>query len=437
VRIKFDGLWRNPNFVKLWAGETISIFGSLVGRTALPFTAILVLDAGPLEIAALYTAELAPAFLLGPVIGVWVDRLRRRPIMIAADIGRFLLLATIPLAHLFDALSIGQLYVVAFFVGILTISFDVAYLSYLPSLVKREELLEGNSKLAASSSVAEVAGFSLSGWLVQIVTGPVTIFIDAVSFLFSAAFLLTIGAKEPEPAPAHERQSVRTEFTEGLRFLLGNAVLRATAAASIVLEMSWRLFGAVFLIYVTKDIGFNPGVLGMIFAVGGVSSLFGAVLAQRSARVFGVGPSMWGGIALMSLSMLFVPLAQEASIIAASLLIAQQLVGDGGVTVFEVNQMSLRQTLTPQRMLGRVNATIRLSSLAAMLAGSLIGGVMGETVGLRATLVAGAGVTLAAALCVFFSPARWLRETPELEEAIETHAAEIVAESPLLPGPEV
>jgi predicted MFS family arabinose efflux permease len=161
------------------------------------------------------------------------------------------------------------------------------------------------------------------------------------------------------------------------------------------------------------------------------------VLAQRSARVFGVGPSMWGGIALMSLSMLFVPLAQEASIIAASLLIAQQLVGDGGVTVFEVNQMSLRQTLTPQRMLGRVNATIRLSSLAAMLAGSLIGGVMGETVGLRATLVAGAGVTLAAALCVFFSPARWLRETPELEEAIETHAAEIVAESPLLPGPEV
>jgi MFS family permease len=437
MRIKFEGLWRNPNFLKLWAGETISIFGSLVGRTALPFTAILVLDAGPLEIAALYAAELLPAFLLGPVIGVWVDRLRRRPIMIAADIGRFLLLATIPLAHVFDALSLGQLYVVAFFVGILTISFDVAYLSYLPSLVKKEELLEGNSKLAASSSVAEVAGFSLSGWLVQIVTGPVTILIDSVSFLFSAAFLLAIRAEEPAPAPAADRQGVRSEFLEGLRFLLDDAVLRATGAASITLEMSWRVFGAVFLIYVTRDLGFNTGVLGMIFAVGGVSSLLGAVLAQRSARTFGVGPSMWGGITLMAISMLFVPLAPQAGVVAAALLIAQQLVGDGGVTVFEVNQMSLRQSLTPERMLGRVNAAIRLSTLAAMLAGSLIGGVMGELVGLRATLLAGAAVTFAAAGCVFLSPARWLRETPEVEAEMEAHAAEIVVESPLRPGPEV
>jgi predicted MFS family arabinose efflux permease len=197
------------------------------------------------------------------------------------------------------------------------------------------------------------------------------------------------------------------------------------------------VFGAVFLIYVTRDLGFNTGVLGMIFAVGGVSSLFGAILAQRSARVFGVGPSMWGGLAIMGVSMLFVPLTQEASIIAAGLLIAQQLVGDGGVTVFEVNQMSLRQTLTPERMLGRVNATIRLSSLAAMLLGSLVGGVMGEVIGLRATLVAGAIATFAAALCVFLSPARWLRETPALEAEIEAHGAEIVLESPLRPGPEV
>ena len=408
-------LWRNPSFVRLWTGETISVFGSLIGRTALPFTAILVLDAGPIQIALLSAAELVPAFLAGPFVGVWVDRLRRRPIMIAADVGRFALLGTIPLAHVFDALTMEQLYAAAFFVGILTISFDVAYLSYLPSLVKKGQLLEGNSKLAASSSVAEIGGFSLSGWLVQLVTGPVTILIDAVSFLFSAAFIAAIRAPEPIPTPAEERTGVREEFTEGVRFLVRDPVLRPLAAAAVTLELAWRLFGAVFLVFVTKDLGFKPGLLGMTFAVGGVSSLFGALLARRSADKFGLGPSMWGGLILMSVSMLFIPLAQGATAVAVGLLVAQQLVGDGGATVFEVNQVSLRQSVTPERMLGRVNAAIRLTSLAAMLLGSLIGGVMGETVGLRPTLFAGAAATFAAALWIIASPARGMRDVPVVE----------------------
>jgi predicted MFS family arabinose efflux permease len=436
MRFKFDGLWRHPDFVKLWAGESISIFGSLIGRTALPFTAILVLGAGPIEIAALSVAELAPAFLLGPVIGVWVDRLRRRPILIASDIGRFFLLATIPFAHAFGALTLGQLYAVAFFVGILTMFFDVAYLSYLPSLVKREDLLEGNSKLAASSSVAEVGGFSLSGWLVQLVTGPVTLLIDAVSFLVSAAAVAAIRKQEPPPRPPEERTSVREEFTEGLRFLLRDPVLRALGAAAITLELSWRMFGAVFLVFVTTDLGFKPGVLGMIFAVGGVSSLAGAILAQHSAERFGAGAAMWGGLALMGASMLTVPLCSEAGYLAAGLLISQQLVGDGGATVFEVNQVSLRQTLTPERMLGRVNAAIRLSGLAAMLIGALAGGVMGEILGLRATLVAGAIAMFAAAGCVFFSRARWLREAPAVTDEAMLEV-ELEAGSPLRPGTEV
>jgi MFS family permease len=408
-------LWRNPNFLRLWTGETISIFGSLVGRTALPFTAILVLDAGPIQIALLSAAELIPAFLAGPFVGVWVDRLRRRPIMIAADIGRFALLATIPIAHVFDALTMGQLYAVAFLVGILTISFDVAYLSYLPTLVNKDQLLEGNSKLAASSSVAEVGGFSLSGWLVQLVTGPVTILIDAVSFLFSAAFIAAIRAPERPPVPAGKRTSVHEEFSEGVRFLVRDPVLRPLAASAVTLELAWRLFGAVFLVFVTKDLGFKPGLLGMTFAVGGVSSLFGALLARRSADRFGLGPSMWGGLILMAVSMLFIPLAQGATATAVVLLIAQQLVGDGGATVFEVNQVSLRQSLAPERMLGRVNAAIRLTSLAAMLMGSLIGGVMGETVGLRPTLIAGAGATFVAALWIIASPARGMRGVPVVE----------------------
>jgi len=411
----YPSLWRNPNFLKLWAGESISMFGSLVGRTALPFTAILVLDAGPLEIALLYAAELVPAFLSGPFVGVWVDRLRRRPIMVLADIGRFGLLGTIPVAHLLDALTMGQLYAVAFFVGILTISFDVAYLSYLPSIVNRDQLLEGNSKLAASSSVAEVGGFSLAGWLVQLVTGPVTILIDAVSFLFSAAFIGAIRAPEPAPVPGEERTGVRQEFAEGVRFLVRDPVLRPLAAATVTLEFAWRLFGAVFLIFVTKDLGFKPGLLGMTFAVGGVSSFFGALLARRSADRFGLGPSMWGGLLLMGVSMLFIPLAQGATAVALGLLVAQQLVGDGGATVFEVNQVSLRQSVTPERMLGRVNAAVRLTSLAAMLMGSLMGGVMGETLGLRVTLVAGAAAVFLSALWIIASPARGVRDVPMAE----------------------
>ena len=405
-------LWRNPDFVKLWAGETISVFGSLVGRTALPFTAILVLDARPIEVALLSVAELLPALLAGPLVGVWVDRLHRRPILILADLGRALLLTTIPLAHLFGALQIEQLYAVAFLVGILTMFFDVAYLSYLPSLVRKDELLEGNSKLAASSSAAEIGAFPLSGWLVQLVTGPVTILIDAVSFVFSAAFVASIRGREPPPAPARERQSVRAEFVEGVRLVFSDRVLRPLAASAVTLELSYRVFGAVFLLYATKELGFKPGILGIIFALGGISSLLGAILARRSAHRLGVGVAMWGGLLLMAVSMLFVPLARGATVLAAFFLIAQQLVGDGGATVYEINQVTLRQAITPERMLGRVNASIRLTALAAMLIGSLTGGLLGETIGLRATLVVGAGFTFAAAAWLILSPARALRGPP-------------------------
>src|SRR5688572_13662707 len=168
MRIRFDGLWRHPDFVRLWSAQTISVFGSLITGTAIPFTAILVLDASPREVALLAAANHVPGLIFGVAAGVWVDRLRRRPVMIAADLGRAALVTTIPLAYAFDALTIGHLYAVALSAGMLTIFFDVAYQSYLPTLVSRDELVEGNSKLAATASVSEFAGFSVSGWLVQV-----------------------------------------------------------------------------------------------------------------------------------------------------------------------------------------------------------------------------------------------------------------------------
>ena len=235
--MRLDGLWRNRDFMRLWAGQTISQFGSLVGRTALHFTAILVLDASPYQIALLLAADIGSGLILGAIAGVWVDRLRRRPILIATDLGRAALLASIPVAYAFDSLRMEQLYVVACLTGAMAMTFDVAYQSYLPSLVGREELLEGNSKLMASSAAAEVGAFGAAGWLVQLFTGPVAILVDAVSFLVSALSVGSIKRTEPEPAPTADRESVWREMVEGLRTITRDRTLRAMAGAEALNHM--------------------------------------------------------------------------------------------------------------------------------------------------------------------------------------------------------
>ena len=409
--MRASGLWANADFTKLWAGQTISVFGSLVGRTALPFTAILVLDAGPFQLGLLAAADIVPGLLLGLVAGVWVDRLRRRPLLIAADLGRAALLCSIPAAHAFDALHLEQLYVVALLVGALTVVFDVAYLSYLPSLVRPEELLEGNSRMAASESVAEVGAFSAAGWLVQLLTGPVAILVDAISFVGSALFVGAIRGREPPPRRS-AGDSVRREMAEGLRLLWRQPLLRSAAEATVLAQLSFRVFGAVFLLFATRELGFEPAVLGVIFAVGGLSSLLGALYAGRSARRLGLGPAMIGGLLLMGVSMLFVPAASGAGLLAAAFLVAQQVVGDGGYTVFDINQVSLRQAVTDRRFLGRVNAGVRFAELAAMLVGALLGGLLGEPLGLRGTLAVGAGGLILAALRLALSPMRAVISAP-------------------------
>ncbi|MGH2609141.1 MAG: MFS transporter, partial [Tepidiformaceae bacterium] len=279
VRIPNTGLWRHPDFLKLWAGETISIFGTLVGGLALSFVAIIWLDATAVEVAILALCQIVPGFVIGPVAGVWVDRVHRRPIMIIADIGRFAALATIPLAAVFDALTIGQLWAVAAAVSGLTVFFDVAYQSYLPTLVKREELIEGNSKLETTASVAEVGGFGIAGWLVQIATAPGAVLVDALSFLASAVAIWRIQAPEPPPPPAHERQHAVREAVEGMQVLLGNAILRALTTAAILNAVAGRLITVVLLLYLNRELGYGAGVLGTIFAVGGLTSIPGAWLA--------------------------------------------------------------------------------------------------------------------------------------------------------------
>lgn len=412
MRARLGGLWQHDDFVRLWAGQTISVFGSLITGTALPFTAILALHATPFQVAVLASMRIVPGLVVGFAAGVWVDRARRRPVMIAADAGRALLLLSVPAAYAFDALQIEQLYVVAFVAGVLTMFFDVAYQSYLPSLVTDEELVEGNSKLTATSAVAEVGAFSVAGVLVQALSGPVAILIDAVTFIVSALFVRSIRTPEPPPTRARESASAASEAAAGFRVVARDPLLRPLAAATALHSLSFGLFGALVLLFTTRTLGFEPGVLGVIFAVGGISSLLGALLAARAGSRLGVGPAMVIGLLMMGISMLFVPLARGATVAAGALLVSQQLAGDGCYTVYEINEVSLRQSITAPNVIGRVNAFMRMLTLGFTLVGTLMAGALAETTGLRATLAVGGAFTIAGAGVLFVSPLRSLRASP-------------------------
>ncbi len=405
------GLLRHPDFLKLWTGETVSVFGNMVGGSALAFTAVLVLHANALEIGFIGAAHLVPDVFLGLFAGVWVDRLRKRPLMIIADVGRFAALVTIPIAYAFDALTIGQLFVVSFVTGTFEILFDVSYQAYLPTLVEKDNILEGNSKMAASAAVAEVGGFGISGWMVQVLTAPIAILVDAISFLASAAALIVIRKPEPTPRPAENREGVRQEIIEGSRTIARNPILRSTLIAHDISGFAFRMYGAVFLLYTAGELGFDPGVLGMTWAVGGAASLIGATFAGRAAARLGLGPALMVGLSSMGVAMLLIPAAHDASIYALMMMIGAQF-GDGLYMIWQVNHQTLKQSITAPELLGRVSSGFRVSNTVAMLLGALVGGVTGEFIGLRETLVAASGVMIASGLFLVVTPVWQMRESP-------------------------
>ncbi|MFL5758176.1 MAG: MFS transporter [Thermomicrobiales bacterium] len=407
-----SGLWTHKDFVRLWSAESISLFGSLITRTALAFAAILTLHANAFQIALLGIAEMAPAFLLSLFAGAWVDRLPRRPIMIVSDLVRAVLLMTVPIAALFDALRIEHLYVIAGLTSIFSVFFDLAYQAYLPSLVHSEELVEGNSKLAASAAVSETAAFSLGGWLVEIMTAPGAIVIDAVSFLASAYFIHRIESPETAPKPKAERQHIRVEITDGIRMLSREPVLRSLAVSNLMLQFGYRVNGVVYLLFVTRELGFKPGALGLIFAVGGISSLAGSIFAQRFTLWLGIGPAMIAGLVLTGAGQGLIALATGVSVLTVIMLVAQQVIADSGATVYIIDELSLRQAIAPATSLGRINGSMRVLEFGAMLIGALLGGWLGSAVGLRFTVIFASTSMALGAVWLACTPVRRLRSTP-------------------------
>ena len=408
----FGGLWRHADFRTLWIGQTVSVFGSQITMLAVPLLAALTLEASAWEMGVLVAAGRLPLLLFGLVAGVWVDRLRRRPLMIATNLGRALLLGVIPLAALLGALRIEHLYVVTFLAGVLALLFDVANQAYLPAIIPRHQLVDGNGKLELSRSVAQVAGPGLGGALVQFITAPLAILLDALSFVASAVCLGLIRAPEPAARPRHERAPVLVEIRDGLRAVGANPALRAIAGATATLELFWSVMYAVFVIFATRDLGLSPALLGVVMALGGLGAPLGALAADRLARRWGIGLTIVAGYLCVSLGTLLVPLSGGVALAAVPLLVAAWVLIEFGDLIYDVNEISLRQAITPDHLLGRVNGTMRFLTWGTIPIGSLLGGALGEWLGVQPTLLIGALGTLLALPWIVASPVWSLREAP-------------------------
>jgi MFS family permease len=418
MRLRFDGLWRDTSFMKLWAGQAISLLGSQITFLALPLTAVLVLDATPAQMGILMAVEALPSPLIGLFVGVWVDRCRRRPILIMADLGRAALLGVVPVAAILGLLRLEHLYLVCFLVGVLGLFFDVAHRSFLPSLVVRAHLVEANSKLELSNSVAEIVGPGVAGGLVQVVTAPVAIAVDAISYLVSALSLGLIQVSEPLPRPAEQQQSIRQEIGQGLQLVLGDRLLRSIAGCLGTLYLFNGVLEAVFILYVTEELGIGAGLLGLIFAGGSVGFLVGALLPGWVLRRFGWGPGIMVGLLLVGLSDLLIPLVGGSAgvAVAVAVLVTAQFFFGLGLVVFNAGQVSLRQAMTPDELQGRMNATMSFLAGAVVPLGGLLGGALGETLGLRPTLLRAALGEILSVLWLLLSPMRLQRGQPVLVE---------------------
>jgi MFS family permease len=401
----------------LWSAQTVSEFGSQVTSLALPLAAILVLKATTFEVAALGVVEFLPFVLFTLPAGVWVDRLRRRSILIVADWGRAAALASIPLAYVAGALTLWQLYVVGFITGVLTVFFDVAYQSYLPSLIERSELGEGNSKLETSRSAAQVAGPGAAGLLVGALSAPYAIVVDAASFVGSALFMTTIKRVEELPAAhASSRHPMRAEIAEGLGYVFRHPLMRPMMLFVATSNFFTSIVFSILLVFAVRVLHLSAATIGLIFSLGSLGALIAALTATRIAGRFGIGRTLIGIAAVNGLAFVFIPLASGS--FAFAFLVIAHLVFGFCALVTNITGISLLQAITPDRLLGRMNASRRFVVWGVIPLAGLAGGALGSHLGLRETMWIGAAGASLAFLPLLFSPIRLVKEAADAEELV-------------------
>lgn len=412
MRNWFTGLYRHPDFMKLWIGQTISEFGSRITRGGLPLVALLVLNATPDQMGILSAVSALPVLLFGLFAGVFVDRVRRRPIMIACDLLRFAALLTIPFAALTGTLTIGLVYAVAAVVAALALIFEIAYRAYLPTLIERDQVIEGNAKLGTTDALAEIGGPAITGVLVSLITAPIAILFDALSFLVSVVTVRSIRTPEPPPPERNNEGSairaVIQELVEGIRHIAADPILRTLAASMGLRAFFGSFIGTLYDLYAVRVLGLSPFTLGLLIACGGIGALLGASVAGWLPKRIGIGRAITTALIVSGAINLAIPLAGVDTRFAVPLLIAAQIIGDGAMMVYWVNEVSLRQMRVPDRLMGRVNAGFGFLAEGIAPVGALGAGVIAISIGAGSTLwIATIGI-LVTAIWVWLSPVRRL-----------------------------
>ena len=408
----FDGLWRNPEFVKLWGSLTITAFGAQVTNLALPLTAAVLLHASPWQMGVLVALETLPFALVSLHAGVLIDRVRKLPIVIAADIGRGVALLAIPVAAFTDSLSIEILYGVGFFCGVQNVVGGAAYQVLLAQMAGRDRLVEANAKVALGETSAALVGPGLSGGLIQLVTAPFAIIVDAVAFFASALMLRRIRAPHDVVHPG-PRPSVTKEISEGLTLVWNNRTLLALSWLAGLWQILHHMQIAVLILFATRELGLSAGAVGLTYVFGGLGCVLASAFAQRLSGRFGVGPIIVHGLALSALGWQMFGLISGPVWLATLMLGCAMLMFDFGAVLWGINYLALRQAITPDRLLGRMTATMRFLTVAAAPLGSLAGGALATAIGLRGTLLAIGvlGIVLVVGV-VLWSPVRRHREMP-------------------------
>jgi MFS family permease len=415
-------IFRDHNFRQLFNAHLVSEIGSQISMVALPLVALLTLDANPFQVGLLYAAQTAAFAVFGLPAGVWVDRLPRKPVLITADVARAALLGSVPLAWATGHLTLFQLYVVALCSSTATVFFDVAYQSYLPTLVGQERLIDGNSKLEVVHSTAQIGGPGVGGWLINLVSAPAAIIADALSFVGSAVFIRRISAPEPRRSEETsvqkpQRSSLASDMRDGLRFVFGNPTLRVIAIRSSLANLAFSAITSLQTVFLVQEVGISPGFFGTLVSAGAVGGLVGGFLVGPLSERIGSARLIWVAPLVCQPFALLIPLSGRG--VDLGYFVIGMFVLSIGVVLYNVSQLSFRQRITPDHMLGRMNATMRFVVWGTMPIGSLVGGFLGQTWGVRASLWVCIGALITSVLPLLLSPMVRQRDLPDVPKPAE------------------